>query len=238
MVEAALVELSFKPRNGNWERELCSEVLRVCDIEAWPDLVARPATASLEESIELERRYWPLKVEGGGIESITVTIKPHWAGKLFDANLAGEELFPVDPARVFNRENVFYRSPKSWPKTSPKRIVWYVSKTNSFRAVSRIVDVQIGPASAIFKRYERLGIYEWRDLMGTTKQNRHGEVMAIHFADTEVFDLPVSLSETRNFKDAKILVGAHSISEESFLRIYKLGMARFRSHEQGTSPFH
>jgi len=231
ITEAALVDLGFERLDGIWSRSLCPNVLRASEAERWPDLVARPKIMSADECMVLERRYWPAKIEGSGIESVTITIKPHWAAKLFDSNLAGEELFPVDPARVFNRENVFYRSPRNWPKTSPKRIVWYVSKTNSFRACSRILDVRIEPASALFKRYERLGIYEWRDLMRITKQNRHGEVMAVHFADTEVFDVPVPLSETRNFKDAKILVGAHSISEESFFRIYKSGMARFRSHE-------
>ena len=226
----ALTELNFTEVEGGWARFLCSSILPVMGYETWPDHVRPlPRFEDLHaDAVDLEARFWPVKISGAEIPCASVTIKEHWAAKLFDCDLAGQELFPVDPARVFNRENVFYRSPRNWPSSMPKRILWYVSGTKTFRACSRLLNVDVGPAAELFRRYERLGIYEWKDIEKLTNGDRNGKIMALHIADTEIFDVPVSLSEARTFNVGKIVVGAHPVCEASFLGIYTAGFSRFQ----------
>ncbi|MFT4176032.1 MAG: GNAT family N-acetyltransferase [Luteolibacter sp.] len=225
-VASALTDLGFSEMSGTWRRHLCSKILKVSERSEWPEPLK---DSEIPDWQKLEHGFWPVKIEGVGIESVSLTIKPHWAAKLFDFDLAGNELFPVDPAKVINRENVFYRSPTNWPKNAPGRIIWYVSGISQFRACSTIIEVQTGPASAVFKRFSRLGIYEWRDLQKITQNDPHGTVMAIRFADTEIFDQPIDLSEARKFGIGKIVVGAHAVPESGFLEAYRSGMARFSS---------
>lgn len=227
----ALAELNFVESAAGWFRFFCPSILSIEETDTWPGEVRPfPAADHLQvDAVNLEGRFWPVKISGAGISSATVTIKPHWAAKLFDCDLAGQELFPVDPARVFNRENVFFRSAKTWPKTTPERIVWFVSKTRTFRACSRLLNVDVGPASELFRRYERLGIYTWKEIEKLAKGDRNGKIMALHFADTEVFDVPVSLSEAQTFNAGKIVVGVHPISEDAFLEMYTRGFSRFHS---------
>lgn len=227
----ALAELNFVETNSVWIRFFCPSILSIEEPDGWPDDV-RPYPAADNrrvDAVNLEGRFWPAKISGAGISSASVTIKPHWAAKLFDCDLAGQELFPVDPARVFNRENVFFRSAKTWPKTTPERIVWFVSSTGTFRACSRLLNVDVGPASELFRRYERLGIYTWKEIEKLAKGDRNGKIMALHFADTEVFDVPVSLSEAQTFNAGKIVVGVHLITEDAFLEMYTRGFSRFHS---------
>ncbi|TAE87565.1 MAG: GNAT family N-acetyltransferase [Verrucomicrobia bacterium] len=227
----ALAELNFVESPAGWFRFFCSSILSIEETDTWPGEV-RPfpaADSRRGDAVNLEGRFWPAKISGAGISSATVTIKPHWAAKLFDCDLAGQELFPVDPARVFNRENVFYRSADAWPKDPPERIVWFVSKTRTFRACSRLLNVDVGPASELFRRYERLGIYTWKEILKLANDDRHGKIMALHFADTEVFDVPVTLSEARTFNAGKIVVGVHPITEDAFLEMYTRGFSRFHS---------
>lgn len=226
--ESALGDLGFYQADGRWMKQLCAKILSTSEADSWPEHVPRSDLSDTGAMSRLEQSHWPLKIRDAGIESVSLTIKGHWAAKLFESNLAGLELFPVDPTRVLNRENVFYRSAKAWPRTLPSRILWYVSDTKSYRACSWIIEVKTGPASAIFRQYERLGIYQWKDVMEITGNDKHGQIMAIHFADTELFDSPVALSDVRKFNGGRILVGAHAISEQEFFRIYEAGLTRLQ----------
>ena len=94
----------------------------------------------------------------------------------------------------------------------------------AFRACSRLETVEIGPAKTLFHKYRRLGVYEWKDLMTITKGNSYGEIMAIHFCDTELFKEPVSLAFAQNLGAAKMLQSPCPISESAFFDIYRKGM--------------
>lgn len=223
----ALVDLHFIQESHQWIRILHPEIICLEVLEQTLGIAAPHGDWTEADVVSLEDRLWPLKIRGKEIPCVVVTINDHWAAKLFDSELARRELFAVDPHRVLNRENVFYRHKDKWPKSTPKRILWYVSRTNTFRACSRLLNVERAPAFELFRRYERLGVYAWEDVIRTTRRNPHGTLMALHFTDTELFDQPVPLNFGRNMGVGKMVAGPQPISEEQFLQIYAAGLTRF-----------
>ena len=229
LTRMALLELHFTQYEGRWIRILHPEVVPLGSIEPTLGVAAPVAGWTMNDVIDLEDRFWPLKIRGSDIPCVVVTINDHWAAKLFDSELAMSELFAVDPHRVLNRENVFYRHKDKWPKSNPKRILWYVSRTNTFRACSRLLNVERDSAFQLFRRYQRLGVYEWEDLIRTIDGDPHGELMALHFTDTELFDRPVPLDFAKSFGVGKMVAGPQPITEQQFLEIYTAGNSRFSS---------
>jgi hypothetical protein len=225
----ALEELYFEQVGKQWARALFPEIVDLESLKRTLGIAVPSGGWTDAVVVSLEDRLWPLKIRGKGVPCAVVTINDHWAAKLFDSELAKGELFAVDPHRVLNRENVFYRHKDGWPKSEPMRILWYVSKTNTIRACSRLLNVEKAPAFELFRRYERLGVYGWDDVIRTTNGDPHGELMAIHFTDTELFDRPVPLDFSKTLGVGKMVAGPQPISEEQFLQIYTAGLSRFSS---------
>lgn len=226
LTRIALHELHFTLLDGRWVRELRPDVVPLASIESSLGVAAPVGGWTPEGIIEMEDRFWPLKIQGMDIPCVVVTIKDHWAAKLFDSELAMGELFAVDPHRVLNRENVFYRHKDKWPKSVPKRILWYVSGTKTFRACSQLLDVDRDSAFQLFRRYQRLGVYEWEDVVRAASDDPHGELMALHFTDTELFDRPVPLDFAKSLGVGKMVAGPQPINEQQFLQIYTAGNTR------------
>ncbi len=86
---------------------------------------------------------------------------------------------------------MYYRSASQQVVKCPGRILWYVSKdakfdgTMSIRACSQIAEICIDKPKLLFKRFQRLGVYEWPDLVETAKGDYDRNIMAIQFHDTE-----------------------------------------------------
>ncbi len=176
-----------------------------------------------------EEVFWPLKIEDFDIPTYLIPIKPVWALNLFDENLANQELWGADPARHFNIENVYYRSPKPFKMVSGARILWYVSSSKNsriseIRACSRLVSSETDTAKNLFKKYKRLGIYEWENLMEITKNKPDGEIMALRFYQTEYFKTPISLEEFSGFGINGQPFGPKHVTNAHFLKIYAHGM--------------
>lgn len=226
LTRMALHDLHFTRVDDRWIRELHPSVVPLKSIEHTLGITAPVGGWTTNDVIDLEDRFWPLKVQGMDIPCAVVTINDHWAAKLFDSELAMSELFAVDPYRVLNRENVFYRHKDKWPKSNPKRILWYVSRTKTFRACSRLLNVERESAFQLYRRYQRLGVYEWDDLIRTTGGDPHGELMALHFTDTELFDRPIPLDFAKSFGVGKMVAGPQPITEQQFLQIYTTGNSR------------
>jgi hypothetical protein len=55
----------------------------------------------------------------------------------------------------------------------------------AIRACSRIVEVVKGTPKPLFKRFRRLGVYEWSDVLGTAG-SIDNEIMAFRFDDSEL----------------------------------------------------
>ncbi len=176
-----------------------------------------------------EEAFWPLKVTGCDIPTYLIPIRPVWALHLFDVALAEKELWGADPTKHFNIENVYYRSSKRFNMLSGARILWYVSshganKVSEIRACSRLISSETDTAKRLFKKYKRLGIYEWSNLMEITKCDPDGEVMAMRFYQTEYFKKPIELKDFQNYGIKGQPFGPKNITNEQFINIYTDGM--------------
>jgi GNAT superfamily N-acetyltransferase/predicted nucleic acid-binding protein len=184
--------------------------------------------------LQSERFLWPAKIIDIVIPSYIVPIWPEWAMHLFDPAIAAQTLFGADPQLFFQTENVYYRASRPMLE-APARILWYVSKrkghyqqTMSIRAVSYLDEVVVDKPKVLFSQFKRLGVYRWEDVFNVAKNNLEKKVMAFRFSGVELLNSPVHRDkldqiwqeESKNFN----IQGPVKISNEMFLRIYKLGM--------------
>lgn len=180
----------------------------------------------------LEAQLWPAKILGEGVSSFVVPIMPGWAAQLFDAELAAGDLFGALARLALNRENVYYRRPKNGRFKLPARLLWYVAKdanepgTMAIRACSRLLSFEVGPAKILYGRYRRIGIYEWPQILETAKGDNMGEIMALRFADTELFSTPVEVPALRSIGISSLFPSPTEITEDQFTEIYRLGMTK------------
>jgi predicted nucleic acid-binding protein len=181
-----------------------------------------------------EEVFWPLKIRGEGIPTYLIPVRPVWALHLFDAKLAEQELWGADPAKHFNIENVYYRSPKYVNLVPGARILWYVSSSKNksvseIRACSRLIEVKTGSAKNLFKEYKRLGIYEWENLMEITGGDPCGKIMALRFYQTEYFNNPIKLSDFFKYGIKGQPFSPRQLVDDQFFNIYADGM---KCHEK------
>ncbi len=161
--------------------------------------------------VEAERLFWPTKFEDLEIPSFVVPIKPTWAMQLFDTKLAERDLFGLPAELGFAFENAYFRAPRPHVVRAPGRVLWYVSgAVGAVRACSYIDQVIVGPANDLFRRFRRLGIYEWANICKLTDGNPTASIMVVQFSGTELFEHPV------NFKTTQELLTAHGRSPNQF----------------------
>ena len=136
---------------------------------------------------------------------------------------------------ALKNENVYYRSERSsWRIINPARIFWYVKKAGSYqgtmcvRACSSLDEVIVGRARDLYRRFKRLGIYRWKDILETSKGQPYGNIMALRFSNTELLKNPVDLKSMRNILQeiegkTPVLQSPQLISQDSFSAIYRMG---------------
>lgn len=186
--------------------------------------------------LRIERSIWPAKIRELALPCFVIPIKTRWAAQLFDSHLASQELFGADPKLSMSGENVYYRSPYArLGLDKPARILWYVCDDDSYagaasiRACSYVDEVVTDKPKAIYARFKRLGVYDWKDVFEIAGNNLDGSVMAVRFSGTELFDQPISLSEYRKIlhevaQKQPILQSPFPVPESCFFRIYQLGL--------------
>lgn len=181
--------------------------------------------ASPERILELERFIWPGKISGTSVPSFIVPITPAWATDLFDGRLAKERLWAADSDLVLNPDSVYYRS--SLPKVLEGcgRLLWYVSSgktagSKKIRACSQLTGTEIGDAKELFRKYRRLGVYEWRHVRDTARP-RGNALMAISFTDTELFNSPIK------WDDLTSILNVHGKKNYTFPSPVKIDDALF-----------
>ena len=186
----------------------------------------------------IERSLWPTKITDLDIPTFVVPIQPDWAMQLFDFNLAKQDIFGGEPSLILKVENVYYRANHSSPKelTAPARILWYVGKgkgnyqgTMSIRACSYLDEVVIDKPKVLFSRFKRLGVYEWKDVFETAKQNLNKDIMAFRFSNTEIFNHPIHRNELKEIWKQESDVNFHIqkpifISNLLFFHLYHKGV--------------
>jgi len=146
---------------------------------------------------EFEKILWPAKFKDAEIPTFIVSINPHWAMNLFDENLGQQTLFGARPELVLNRENVYYRSAHQKILQAPGRILWYITdgkgyqNVKALRACSHLEHVEIGTPKELYRKYKRLGIYQFNDLLEITKGDVTKDIMSFHFSGTWLFPNPI-----------------------------------------------
>lgn len=195
---------------------------------------------------EIEKALWPAKIIDLQINNYIIPIKPGWALNLFDENMANQTLFGAKPELALNCENVFYRSVKPIILSSPARILWYVSKHKEYansmqlRACSYLEDVIIGAPKELFRRFRRLGIYEWDNIVSTVGGDLDQHLMALKFNDTENFKYPLTFKGVQKYMKkiegrTNNIQSPVAITSETFITIYADSMKREASGDNEKS---
>jgi predicted nucleic acid-binding protein len=181
---------------------------------------------------EAERWFSPYRVLGSGLATFVVPIRHAWATALFDSDLSQGQLFRREWQLGLRRELVYFRSTaNSRGLAGPARLLWYVSGqqpgAQAIRAVSQLLDVEIGDHERLFYRYERLAVYR-REQVAQCK-DRLGRVMALRFSQTELLPYPVPLDRYREIvtgqprSSSVVLQSPYEIDEHMFVSIMEEG---------------
>jgi ribosomal protein S18 acetylase RimI-like enzyme/predicted nucleic acid-binding protein len=225
-------------------RELGEELLAMS--EAYPILreiieqvllVGKEASKSsdLLRYVELERLLWPLKLKGIALPTYLIPIHPQWSMHLFDQELADQTLWGARQRIALSVENVYYRSGRQKGSVrAPGRILWYVTDSSGYtgvkqiRACSILDEVHIESASGVFKRFNRLGVYTWKDVLKTAGGDPNRDVMAIRFSYTEAFPNPILLDQYKSVLRAQegkapMLQSPSELAPETFEALYAIG---------------
>lgn len=187
---------------------------------------------STQATIELEKMFWPLKIQTPYIPCYIVPIQTVYAKKLFDENLANTNLslFPNENTEsALSIENIYYKSKYKSISRFPARILWYVSRStdigsSSIRACSYLDSVEVADKSLLYKKYRRLGVFNWNDLCRIQKENNC--IVAYKFSYTELLPNPVELNVVRMImeKPNATFQSFREISSEVFFELYELGL--------------
>jgi len=186
-------------------------------------------------TLQVARAIWPGHVMDLRMPAFIVPIRPNWAKDLFDVGLAGADLFGGREDLLLRTENVYYRSRQnSNGLCAPCRLLWYVSgarsrgsaDTAAIRAVSLASEVRCEAASDLFRRYRRLGVYEWSDIVSLSKGSSTREIMAIRFGPTRMLREGVSFRKIQELLAASggrshPLVSPVRLSDEAFVEILR-----------------
>jgi len=195
----------------------------------------KSAAADRDEAtiLRIESALWPAKVTDLAIPAYIVPMRPAWARHLLGEELGQPSLFGTDPALALSWENAYYGAPKRRMQY-PSRVLWYVSEdthdpgSKHVRGCSVVQEVLVGSAKEAFRRFRRLGVYEWRDVSEIARGDPEKRVMAFRFSHTELLRHPIHwdvLQEVLQSVEGKRqpIVTVTPISSRCFFTLYGLG---------------
>lgn len=217
-----------------------AEIARiVADIGVEESLSAakRAAVASLHEAGQLadtrstaaiERQLWPTKVIGTDVPTFIVAIRPEWAQHFFDVELGSQLLFGLRDDLHLGVEGAYYRSAENNNLAAPGRVLWYVSKgggdgSMSIKACSQLEEVVVGKPKELFRRFQRLGVYEWKDVYAAANNDITTDIVAFRFRMTERFKVPVNMNALASIDIRGPFMSPRRITEAQFAAIYRAG---------------
>ena len=188
------------------------------------------------DNMELERILWPVKIAETSINCYIVPIQPDYAMRLFDEQLMQTHpmLFPLERTEAaLSVENVYFRSPKPSICKAPARVLWYISNdkfnrfsgVSSIRAVSYLIDSNVGTAKELYRKYQRFGVLPWDSIMKITRDDPNGNVSAMTFGLTEQFVSPLPYASIVDIIERKLgkrptFQSPYQIDQEVFNKIY------------------
>jgi hypothetical protein len=178
----------------------------------------------------IERQLWPAKVAESDVPTFIVSIKPKWAQHFFDAELGSQLLFGLREDLHLGVEGVYYRSAENNNLAVPGRVLWYVSKDTgdgsmSIKACSQLEEVVVGKPKELFRRFQRLGVYEWRDVYEAAGKNITTDIAAFRFRMTERFRNAVGMDTLEALGIRGPFMSPRKISGSQFASIYTKGYA-------------
>jgi GNAT superfamily N-acetyltransferase/predicted nucleic acid-binding protein len=179
-----------------------------------------------ESVAAVESRFWPAKITGTDLPTFIVSIRAEWAQHFFDDDLAAQFLFGTREELLLGIEGVYYCSAQHSYLAAPARILWYVSKGNeavgsmSIKACSRLEEVVIGKPKELYKRFRRLGIFQWKDVFQVAKNDLTRDLLAFRFSMTERFPNPFSLDQLEALGIRQPLLAPRHITDAQFATIY------------------
>lgn len=235
LIEEGLLDAGFKQLSDKFTKPLEKGFISAKSALNQIGIKAKEDELSKESLFDLERLFWPAKIEELNLPTCIVPIRPQWANKLITSKDSQISLFGV-PDRILQTRRVYFRSAgQSSIIQAPGRIIWYISgestsgATKCAIATSIIDNVEIDSAKKLFSKYERFGVYKWQDVYQTAKYMADKDIMAFTFSKTEVFKSSICLhkiisiikeQENRNFN----IVSPFTISQKTFREIYELGL--------------
>jgi GNAT superfamily N-acetyltransferase/predicted nucleic acid-binding protein len=188
-VQGVLNREHFEEANDGWASSVKTGLIKVETLDLEHPSPMTPA--------EYEDKYWPAKIVGAKVSNYLAPIRVPFAEAL---GLTEQTLLPRELDLGLNREHVYYRSVQNDRGIAPgARILWYVSggtraqPRGVVRAVSQVADVVIGRPRTLHARFERFGIYSLEQVLAL--EDGKGEVMALRFVNTEIFERPLDLDE-------------------------------------------
>ncbi len=187
--------------------------------------------------LRIERSLWPTKITDLGIPAFIVPIRPNWALHLFDEKFARQTIFGAKPELILNGENVYYRSKNPTVLEAPGRVLWYTSSDPKFfgsghiRACSYLDEVVIDTPKTLFKRFHRLGVYKWSNLLEIANGNAEAKIMAFLFSGTELFPNPIPWKLVQRILEEERGRGSQiqspvRVSSKVFERMYRCGIQK------------
>ena len=81
-----------------------------------------------------------------------------------------------------------------------------------------------GPAKVLFNEFRRLGVFEWRDILAMADGDPTKEIIAMRFADTELFDQPFPGAQAKPLGILNNFTSPVKVPETAFAEIYRHGM--------------
>ncbi len=231
-LEPDLLEMGFIKGNDSYMRFCFSRCLTRTEVlakihELIPGLVNNYQNMS---ELGLQRCCSPLNLKDAVQNYFLIPIRPGYAKSLIDRQQAAIDMFVQNPGVLLRWDNVYYRA-----KThhhilkSPGRILWYESgdEARQIVAISCLDVVEIGTAKALFKKFKKFGILEWKDIFDMCDGDPSKEIMALRFSHTFQFRKLVSLDALRKVFDEHganlVLQSPSKIPTEIFCKLFQLG---------------
>lgn len=132
-----------------------------------------------------------------------VPVKPIYAAKLFDENLAAASmLIPVSDHEqaVLSIENSFFSASRH-KLEAPCRILWYVSDdkrycdVKAFRACSIMSDVDTGTLKELYNQHRKYGVLNWKEITTLFHAEPTKRIQAFQFENTCMFKKNMTCAE-------------------------------------------
>ncbi|MDX2152747.1 MAG: GNAT family N-acetyltransferase [Bryobacteraceae bacterium] len=231
-VQSVLHELGFRLGTKGWQKITLRALGDISAISQVLVQAGHPPLSPNATAKEIEAQYWPAKIIGADVDTWSVPIRSTWATALFETSFADEQLFRPKRELILSRENVYYSAAiQSGMEGATGRLLWYVSTKDphqagakTIRACSRLLEVRRGSAKSVFNAYRRLGVYEWEHIREMVAGDPTKEILALRFADTELFERPFPGEQASALGIRNNFTSPVKVPESAFTAIYRHGM--------------